>query len=422
MLSREDNDRITRVGPGTPGGNLFRRYWQPAVLSSELAENDGAPVRVRLLGEDLLAFRDSEGKVGLVDAYCPHRRAPLFFGRNEECGIRCVYHGWKFDVTGACTDMPSEPADSTFKNKVRLKSYPTVERGGLVWTYMGPPETMPGPPDYEWLRAPETHRFCTKVFERCNYLQGLEGGLDSSHTSFLHRRGMGDKKYLSNRDGAPRLEVDVTPFGFSYSSIRRYDAEQIYVRLYHFMMPAQQVRPGVLTLTGDHTKPSFHGHIWVPVDDENTWVYNWAYGYDHTVPLSEEYKNGYEAKDGRAPEDYVPGTFFLRQNRENDYLIDRQLQKTSSFTGIPGVNTQDFAMQEGMGAIPDRSEEHLGTSDRAIIAARRMLSDAISAVQRGETPPGADPATYRNARPHDAVVRKGTDWRQAFASETVAKF
>src|SRR5688572_24787292 len=156
MLSVEDNERITRVGPGTPGGEMMRRYWQPALLSEELPEPDGAPLRVRLLGEDLLAFRDSTGKVGLTDAYCPHRRAPLFFGRNEECGIRCVYHGWKFDVNGECTDMPSEPAGSPLKAKVKLKAYPTAELGGIVWAYMGPPDKQPGLPNQEWMRAKPT--------------------------------------------------------------------------------------------------------------------------------------------------------------------------------------------------------------------------------------------------------------------------
>src|SRR5580704_11131451 len=162
MLSPADNERLTRVGPGTPMGNLFRRYWIPALLTEEVLEPDGPPVRVRLLGEDLVAFRDSEGVVGLISAFCPHRRAPLFFGRNEECGLRCVYHGWKFDRNGVCVDMPSEPPDSLFKTKVTVGAYPTHEAGGIVWTYMGPPELRPQPPDSELLRAPATHRHVSK--------------------------------------------------------------------------------------------------------------------------------------------------------------------------------------------------------------------------------------------------------------------
>ena len=221
MLKPEDNERLTRVGPGTPGGNLFRRYWQPALLSSELPERDGAPVRIRLLGEDLLAFRDTEGRVGVVDAYCPHRRAPLFYGRNEECGLRCVYHGWKFDVTGACTDLPTEPPDSRMKASVRINAYPTVEKGGLVWTYMGPKETLPPEPDYEWLRVPPSHLHVSKTYEACNYLQAVEGGLDTAHSSYLHNNKLGDNSMLRNRDGAPKLEVEKTDYGYYYVSDRK---------------------------------------------------------------------------------------------------------------------------------------------------------------------------------------------------------
>jgi len=219
-MTPEDNVRLTRVGPGTPMGNLMRRYWQPVALSGELPENDGAPIRVRILGEDLIAFRDTEGKIGLVDAFCPHRRAPMFFGRNEECGLRCVYHGWKFDRNGNCVDMPSEPPDSLFKTKVSIPAYPTHEAGGLVWAYLGPPEHQTAPPDYELLRAPDTHRHVSKTYEDCNWLQALEGGIDTSHSSFLHNMNLGDNTYLRNADGAPRLEVERTPYGYTYAGIR----------------------------------------------------------------------------------------------------------------------------------------------------------------------------------------------------------
>src|SRR5580658_9180408 len=223
MLKKEENERITRVGPGTPMGEVMRRYWQPILLSRELPEADGPPLRVRILGEDLIAFRDTDGKVGLIDAFCPHRRAPMFFGRNEECGLRCVYHGWKFDRDGTCVDMPSEPPDSLFKTKVKIGSYPTWEGAGMIWTYMGEGERMPAVPDYEFVRAPESHRFVSKTFERANYLQALEGGLDTSHSSFLHNNRMGDRASLRSRDTAPRLEVDRTSYGYTYAGIRRID-------------------------------------------------------------------------------------------------------------------------------------------------------------------------------------------------------
>ena len=185
MLSREENELVTRVGEGTPMGNTLRRYWIPALLSREIAEPDGPPTRVRLLGEDLVAFRDSEGRIGLLDELCPHRRASLFFGRNEDCGLRCVYHGWKFDVSGACIDMMNEPEENDFRHKVRLTAYPTAELGGIIWAYLGPVEHMPPLPKFAWTQAPESHRHVTKVIQECNWLQGLEGGIDTSHAPIM---------------------------------------------------------------------------------------------------------------------------------------------------------------------------------------------------------------------------------------------
>ncbi len=422
MLKPADNERITRTGPGTPMGNLWRRYWVPALLSRELAEPDGAPVRVRLLNEDLIAFRDSEGKVGLVDAFCPHRRAPMFFGRNEECGLRCVYHGWKFDVNGTCVDMPSEPPDSLFKTKVTIAAYPTWEGGGMIWTYMGPPELRPPTPDYELVRAPESHRFVSKTFEEANWLQALEGGLDTSHSSFAHNLDIKNKSYVRNADTAPRLEVERTPYGYTYAGIRQVEGKQ-YVRAYHFVMPAQQMRGRVSGRKGGIEKvPTINGHIWVPIDDETTWVYNWQYAYDPQIPVSREYAEEHETMYGRGPDDMFPGTFKLKKNLRNDYMIDRQVQKTQTFTGIVGINTQDMAVQEGMGPIVDRSREHLGTSDRAVIAMRQLLMEAMDAAERGERIRGVDPADYRDVRAVDLMIPLGAEWREALKDDLVAKF
>jgi phthalate 4,5-dioxygenase oxygenase subunit len=425
MLKPEENDRLVRVGPGTPGGALFRRYWQPALMSSELGENDGPPVRVRLLGEDLVAFRDSSGAVGLVDAFCPHRRAPMFFGRNEERGLRCVYHGWKFDRNGDCVDMPSEPPDSLFKSKVRIGSYPTWEGGGIVWTYMGPPELQPDVPNYEWVRAPATHRRVSKTFEECNYLQGLEGGLDTAHSSFAHNEKLGDKTWIRNRDGAPRLDVDKTPYGYTYISTRNMgDDVGKYVRVYHFIMPAQQMRGGVTSWTGfgKADVPRLDGHIWVPIDDEHTWVWNFLWSYDENVGFTDEWFEADEARFGRGKDDMIPGTFKLKKNLANDFHIDRQMQKTKNFTGIVGINTQDFALQQGMGTIVDRSKEHLGTSDKAIIALRQLLLEGTDVVAQGGSPRGLTPATYENVRPYDGVIPHDREWQTEFAPELVAKF
>jgi phenylpropionate dioxygenase-like ring-hydroxylating dioxygenase large terminal subunit len=423
MLTPAENERVTRVGPGTPAGNLLRRYWQPACLSSELPENDGAPLRLRLLGEDLIAFRDTNGDVGIVDAYCPHRRAPLFFGRNEECGIRCIYHGWKFDRRGDCVDMPSEPPGTTLQAKVKLLAYPTFEKGGVVWIYMGPKERMPPEPDYEWTRIPSTHCHVSKTFENCNWLQGLEGGLDTAHSSFAHNNHLGDNSALRQRDRSPRIDVERTDYGYFYVSTRNMGAEGSYVRVYQYWMPAQQARAATMGWFGGKDEvPRIDGHIWVPIDDETTYVYNWVCSYSDAVPFTADRVHEHEKRFGRADEDMIPGTFRLKRNQSNDYLLDRQMQKTENFTGIVGINTQDFALQEGMGHVVDRAKEFVGTSDKAIVAMRRLLLEAIDVVEKGGEPRGVNPKTYRHVRPHDNMVPQGADWRTQFKEELLAKW
>ena len=420
MLTPQENERLTRVGPGTPMGETLRRYWLPAALSSELPEPDGAPVRVRLLGEDLVAFRDTDGKVGLVDAFCPHRRAPMFFGRNEECGLRCVYHGWKFDRDGACVDMPSEPPDSLFKTKVRINAYPTFEGGGIVWTYMGPADRQPAPPDSEFLRAPATHRHISKTFEDANYLQALEGGFDSAHVLIMHNQKIGDRSFLSNYGATvPRIDVEPTDYGYLYTGIRARGDLQ-HVRVYHYVMPVTQIRgqnhafdPEILTI---------NGHFWAPVDDEHTATYNFMYSDNPAVPLTQKFIDESETEIGRGPADLDPARpFHLKAQLANDFHIDRELQKRT-FSGIPGINTQDIAVQVGMGPIVDRSHEHLGTTDRAVIVLRRLLLEAVDVVEAGGTPRGTDPATYRALRGGNHTVEPGADWHDALAAELLVRF
>jgi phthalate 4,5-dioxygenase oxygenase subunit len=425
MLKPQENERITRVGPGTPMGNLFRRYWLPVLLASELPEPDGPPVRVRVLSEDLIAFRATDGKVGLVDAFCPHRRAPMFFGRNEECGLRCVYHGWKFDPSGACVDMPSEPPDSLFKTKVAIKAYPTWEAGDIIWAYLGPPELMPAHPDYELLRAPATHRFVSKTYEHANFLQGLEGGLDTAHSSFAHNEKIGDANWIRNRDGAPRLDVERTDYGFYYTSARNMGNGENYLRVYHYVMPAIQIRGNVTAwhkVEGHSHLPRIHGHFWLPIDDEQTWVFNFQYGYSPDTPISREEAEKDEDLFGRGKGDLIPGTFRLKRNLSNDFMIDRGVQKTKTFTGIKGINTQDFALQEGMGPIVDRSKEHLGTTDRAIIITRQLLLEATDVAASGGAPRGLEPGTHRSVRAYDAFIKHDADWRTAFAEGLATKW
>jgi phthalate 4,5-dioxygenase len=423
MLTPAQNDRVTRVGPGTPMGNVFRRYWLPAAESAQLAEPDSPPIRIRVLGEDLIAFRDTENRVGVVSAFCPHRRAPMFFGRNEECGLRCVYHGWKFDVTGACVDMPSEPPDSLFKTKVNIEAYPVYEAGGVIWIYMGPRDRQPPHPDYEWLRAPATHRFVSRTLEECNWLQALEGGLDTAHSSFLHNQNIGDSSQLRNLDKAPRLEVDKTGYGFRYAGIRSVAAGEDYVRVYHFIMPAQQCRGYVSGRKADPKhQATIRGHFWMPIDDVTTLTWNIMYAYDPAQPFTEDFCVESERQSGRGPEHYIPGTIALKANLRNDYFIDRQVQKTRTYTGIEGTNTQDYALQEGMGPICDRSLEHLGTTDRAIIVTRQLLLEATDVVENGGDPLGVDPAAYRTARATDKLVPKDLDWRETLRADMLAKF
>jgi phenylpropionate dioxygenase-like ring-hydroxylating dioxygenase large terminal subunit len=415
MLSREDNALLTRVDRGTPMGETMRRYWVPALLSREVAEPDGPPVRVRLLGEDLVAFRDTSGRIGLLDEYCPHRRASLFFGRNEACGLRCVYHGWKYDVDGGCVDMMNEPEELHFKDKIHIASYPTVELGDIVWAYLGPPERTPPRPEFAWTRAPATHRHASKVIQECNWLQGLEGGIDTSHAPILHRLltdastrpGFKPSNPFA-RGKAPTLVVDLTDYGYRYAGIRSLEEASVHIRTYHFILPFHQIRPSA----SEAGRFLVAGHIWVPMDDDNTMVYNWLHSLDE--PLTETTR--LERRLGNGPEDVDQATFRSVRNRGNNYLLDRHVQKTESFTGIEGINAQDRAIQESMGRVIDRSREHLGPADKAIIQARRLLLEAVKTVRAGDTPRGVRP-TYYSLRAAEGVVPRDADWREILTPE-----
>ncbi|HUB96005.1 MAG TPA: Rieske 2Fe-2S domain-containing protein [Stellaceae bacterium] len=419
MLTREENERLTRVGAGTPMGETMRRYWLPALLSWELPEPDGAPVRLRLLGEDLVAFRATDGTVGILDEFCPHRGASLWLGRNEDNGLRCVYHGWKYDVTGQCVEQMNEPRP--FCSKVKVKAYPTYEVAGIVWTYMGPPDRQPAPPKFAWTQAPETHRTVSKCIEDCNWLQALEGGIDTSHFTILHRalktnaRQPGiDPTSPGVRGGAPTLEVDVTDYGYRYFGIRPL-GDQHYVRGYHFVMPFTQLRP-----PGPDTE-EVHGHYWVPMDDETCMVWNFYYSYGkEPIPNREA-----EGNSGNSYGAHIdPKTFRPVRNRANGWMIDRKMQKTETFTGIDGINQQDRAVQESMGRIVDRTRENLGPGDRAVVGTRKLLLEATDTVARGGDPRGVG-TSYYEARAAEALLPKSEDWRAELLPrmhpETLAK-
>jgi phthalate 4,5-dioxygenase len=405
MLTKEENERLTRVGAGTPMGETLRRYWLPALLSWELPEPDGAPVRVRLLGEDLVAFRTTDGRIGLLDEFCPHRRASLWLGRNEENGLRCVYHGWKYDLAGRCVDQMNEPRQ--FCDKIRVTAYPTCEAGGIVWAYMGPGEKRPPRPDFAWMRVPETHREVSKVVQACNWLQALEGGIDTSHFTIMHRALRKNSRQPGIeidspgvRGGAPTLEVDVTDYGYAYFGIRPMGDGTNYVRGYHFVMPFTQLRPP------GPGKNQTHGHYWVPIDDDTCMVWNFYGSYDEE-PLTDR---SAESGNGYGTHVDVANGFRPIRNRANDWMIDRRMQKTETFTGIDGINQQDRAVQESMGRIVDRTREHLGPADRAVVATRRLLLEAVETVRHGGDPRGTGTSYYELCAA-EAELRADADWR-----------
>jgi phenylpropionate dioxygenase-like ring-hydroxylating dioxygenase large terminal subunit len=383
---------LTQTGPGTPMGQLLRRYWIPALLCEELPEPDCPPVRVKLLSERLIAFRDTQGRVGLLDEFCAHRRASLWFARNEENGLRCTYHGWKYNVSGQCVDVPSEP-ESGFCRKVRLKSYPCVERGGAVWAYMGPVELKPPFPEFEWALVPQSHRFVSKRFQECNYLQAMEGGIDSSHISSLHSGEMqtdvlhkGTKGAHYQKDARPKFEVAESPGGLLIGARRNAEAGNYYWRITQWIMPWYTMIPPY----GDH---ALHGHAWVPIDDGTCWA--WSMSHHPTRPLNELEWQAIRSGQSIYAE-LIPGTYRPAANKSNDYLIDREGQKTGRYySGVKGISMQDASIQESMGPITDRTLEYLAPTDIAIVKARRRLLDAALSLQKGAQPPGLEPETHR---------------------------
>ena len=420
MLSREENDLLTRTGPGTPMGEMMRRYWIPALLSWEIPEPDCPPVRVKLFAEPLVMFRDSDGRIGLLDEFCAHRGTSLWLGRNEQRGLRCVWHGWKYDVTGQCVHQLNETDETSFAHKIRVKSYPTCELGGVVWAYMGPPEKVPPLPKFGWTQVAETHRHVSKVIEECNWLQGLEGGLDQSHVGILHKSFRHDQANpgslpdsFNARGGSPSFDIEPTSFGHRYVAIRPLGERQRYVRGYNFVMPFTQIRPFSPKNEAEAEKKFNPGHMWVPIDDENCVVWNWMYSWGKE-PLTDDDRTERSLANG--PDNVDQKTFRSFRRKENDWLIDRAMQRKENFSGIVGVNTQDRAVQELQGRIADRTKEHLGPADQAIIVARQVLLQAVKAVRAGEDPPGTDTSYYR-ARSAVKIIAADAPWRTAILDD-----
>lgn len=346
-------------------------------------------MRVKILGERLLAFRDSEGQAGLIDEFCSHRGASLFLGRNEEGGIRCSYHGLKFDRLGNCVDAPCAPQACKVMG---IKAYPCIEKGGIVWAYMGPADKVPAPPNVEWCNLPESHVYVSKRLQECNYLQAMEGGIDTSHASYVHRfevdqdpmhKGAKANDYIK-ADGNVVFDIEKSASGLTLFGRRKGEPDSYYWRITQWIFPWFTLIPPF----GDH---ALGAHVWVPIDDHNCWA--WSINFRPDQPLSAEEREQMEAGLGIHCK-YEPGTFRPEANKDNDYLIDRQAQREKrSFSGVAGFAMQDASLQESMGPIQDMAREKLLPTDRAIVLARRMLHEAAIALTQGVEPPALAPAS-----------------------------
>ncbi|HEX2229778.1 MAG TPA: Rieske 2Fe-2S domain-containing protein [Candidatus Binatia bacterium] len=405
MLSGVDNELLTRTNAGTPMGNLIRRYWVPALLSEEIAAADGPPVRVKMLGEELVAFRDTRGRVGLLGEHCAHRGTSLFFGRNEECGLRCVYHGWKYDIDGHVLETPAEPGASDFRKKLQHTAYPTREAGGVIYAYLGPRNQMPLFPNYEWTQVPLERTYVTKCLLECNYLQGLEGECDSSHLSFLHRAfNRNGNQPLYQADAAPLYETEDTDFGVRLIATRNAPEQQRYVRISSFVMPVYGCVPAGRA-AGE--LDGYEIHVYVPADDTHCWRYDIGFRRGRAVREEEVHRRTQINPD-----------YTRVRNARNNYLQDRQAQRTHSFTGIQDFLNHDACATESMGAICDRSKEHLGVSDKAVIAVRKFLLTTVKELQAGKEPPHIVYDAAQNWFPHvdcfAYLLPRNVNWRERF--------
>lgn len=417
-------DDLTRVGPGTTMGEFMRQYWIPAALSSELSA-DGDPMRLKLLGEQLIAFRDTDGTVGVMDHRCPHRNASLFLGRNEEGGIRCVYHGWKFSADGTCLDQGNVRPEDQFCDKVRAQAYPTVERNGLIWTYLGRRDTPPPLPMIEATLLSSSSLVIQPVMRSCNWLQALEGDIDTSHFGFLHAGHISADELTDDNpmrgtvtDRAPRYNVRDTPWGTSYGAHRPGGEGQTYWRFANYLFPFWTQQP-----QGPFGR-NVHARAWVPLDDHHTMFVNimWSELTD-TRSIGPRRKDGTPIEGLELTPDYLPsstdwlGRWRLAAHEDNDWQIDRAAQHEGRiYTGIRNIHLQDQAVTESMGPITDFSREHLSQSDRMIARTRRRVLDAARAFRdTGEPSPGVDePHVYLGSRSGFFLAPNETDWLDAY--------
>jgi len=421
MMTAEENDLLCRVEGAAAMGQIMRRHWIPVCLTEEVAEPDGAPVKARLLGEDLVVFRDSNGRLGVMDEYCPHRRASPVFGRNEDCGLRCLYHGWKMDVDGNVVEMPSETAGSSLMGKVKHKVYPAREAGGVVWTYMGPAETMPEFEPPAFAPTPETRVSIAKIIVPCNWAQILEGAIDSAHSSSLHSSDMVPARVDTGKatatnwlrpstDKAPRLQVHRTDYGFRYAALRRPitdAANNDYVRVTVFVAPCTVLIPPNNLYNV--------ANVNAPIDDTHTAFYFIAWGDAANTPDTETWRKFLGAQIGID----LDADYRMLRSRDNRYWQDRQSMKAGNFTGIRGIPNQDIAMWVTMGPIADRSRDRLGASDIAIVEFRRQMLQAARDLAAGAPAIGTGPSRVPHARlrSFQGIVSKTTDWRTLGVAE-----
>ncbi|NWE23099.1 Rieske 2Fe-2S domain-containing protein [Pseudomonas sp. P7548] len=415
MLTPEENLLLCRVEGDAPMGQMMRRHWTPVCLLEEVSEPDGTPVRARLFGEDLVVFRDTDGRVGVMDEYCPHRRVSLLYGRNENSGLRCLYHGWKMDVDGNVVEMVSEPAASNMCQKVKHTAYKTREWGGFVWAYMGPQDAVPEFVPPAWAPHDKVRVSIAKAIIPCNWAQILEGAIDSAHSSSLYssdfvpaRVGGAEataKKWLRpSTDKAPRMQVDRTSYGFRYAALRRpiqNAATNEYVRSTVFVAPATALIPPNNLYNV--------ANINVPIDDTHTAFYFMAWGNPDNTPETETWRKFL----GQQPGIDLDSGYRPLRNNENHFWQDREAMKNGNFTGIKGFPNQDIAMWVTMGPIANRSDERLGASDLAVVEFRRVMLDALAAFQAGDTAIGTGEKTIPSSIcSFQAIVPKDIDWRE----------
>lgn len=411
MLSKEDNQLLTRTDQGTPMGDLFRRYWIPALKSVEL-KNDGKPQKIRLLGEDLIAFRDTEGVVGLMEEACPHRGTSLYYGINDGCGLTCMYHGWKFDTEGNCTDIPSEEGDPKFRKQIKIKNYPVKEAKGIIWTYMGPLEKQPPFPEFYWMGLPDENTMAERVWQECNYAQVMENDLDYVHAAFLHKAhgkqetsggvistDLGiDPSHPLIKNPPVKQDVEDTNYGKRCVAVGIGNENQSAFMEIHYIFPFYTF------------PPRFGGedgmwHAFIPRDDYSTWSWDVQFCHNHPIDVEANY-----SRRGLKLDDH----FKKQISIENDYGQSRELQKAGNFSGIRGIANQDHAATETMGPIVDRSKEHLGTSDLPIINMRRLLLQQVKDFQEGKEPLQLDNESLKTLFSDGIYDEKHKTWQEAF--------